>query len=193
MGSNMAPPYANIYMAEFESRFIYVHPLFQQYCRLWKRYIDDILLIWCGDIDSLLSFRQSINQSVNKLTFTIHYDSRSIPFLDTLVIIDEDGVLSTDLYVKPTDKNSLLLYTSCHPRHIKKALPKSQFQRINGIVSNNSQRSLRLNDMASKFRSRGYPDSLLDFHSNNMPPTAIRSNLVRWCSIPDPYLDKGLS
>ncbi|CAJ0940725.1 unnamed protein product [Ranitomeya imitator] len=179
MGSNVAPPYANIYMAEFESRFVYVHPLFQQYCRLWKRYIDDIFLIWCGDIDSLLSFHQSINQSVNKLTFTIQYDSRSIPFLDTLVIINEDGVLSTDLYVKPTDKNSLLLYTSCHPRHIKKALPKSQFQRINRIVSNNSQRSLRLNDMASKFRSRGYPDSLLDFHSNNTPPTAIRSSRQR--------------
>ncbi|CAJ0935795.1 unnamed protein product [Ranitomeya imitator] len=42
MGSNVAPPYANIFMADFESNFVYTHVLFQQFCPLWKRYIDDI-------------------------------------------------------------------------------------------------------------------------------------------------------
>ncbi|CAJ0930657.1 unnamed protein product [Ranitomeya imitator] len=68
MGSNVAPPYANIFMADFECKFVYTHVLFQQFCPLWKRYIDDVFLIWNGDLDSLLSFYQSIN-SARALTF----------------------------------------------------------------------------------------------------------------------------
>ncbi|CAJ0965268.1 unnamed protein product [Ranitomeya imitator] len=43
---------------------------------------------------------------------------------DTTIMIN-NGNIESDLYTKPTDRNSLLLYTSCHPQHIKKALPKS--------------------------------------------------------------------
>ncbi|CAJ0968878.1 unnamed protein product [Ranitomeya imitator] len=46
MGSNVAPPYANIFMTSFEEHFVYTHCLFQQYCIYWKRYIDDVFLIW---------------------------------------------------------------------------------------------------------------------------------------------------
>ncbi|CAJ0967736.1 unnamed protein product, partial [Ranitomeya imitator] len=179
MGSNVTPPYANIFMAEFESTFVYTHPLFQQYCLLWKRYIDDIFLIWKGDIESLMSFYHTTNQRFVKLTFTIQHDQRSIPFLDTLVVINDDRVLSTDLYVKPTDKNCLLFFTSCHPRHIKRSLPKLQFQRINRIVSDPSQRTLRLNDMASKFHDRGYPDTLLDCSMDTSSSNTSRSDIRR--------------
>ncbi|CAJ0928468.1 unnamed protein product [Ranitomeya imitator] len=179
MGSNVAPPYANIFMADFESNFVYTHPLFQQYCLLWKRFIDDIFLVWCGDIESLMSFYQYINQCVTKLTFTIHYDQKSISFLDTQIIVNEDGSLASDLYVKPTDKNSLLLFSSCHPHHIKKALPLSQFQRINRIVSESSQRTLRLKDMALKFQNRGYPDTLLKHSSEFSISRRVRDDTRR--------------
>ncbi|CAJ0925215.1 unnamed protein product, partial [Ranitomeya imitator] len=170
MGSNVVPPYANIFMADFESNF---------YCLLWKRFIDDIFLVWCGDIESLMSFYHYINQCVTKLTFTIHYDQKSISFLDTQIIVNEDGSLATDLYVKPTDKNSLLLFSSCHPHHIKKALPLSQFQRINRIVSESSQRTLRLKDMALKFQNRGYPDTLLKHSSEFSSSRRVRDNTRR--------------
>ncbi|CAJ0966487.1 unnamed protein product, partial [Ranitomeya imitator] len=42
MGSNMAPPYANIFMASFEETYVYTHSLFQKYSIYWKRYIDDV-------------------------------------------------------------------------------------------------------------------------------------------------------
>ncbi|CAJ0921235.1 unnamed protein product [Ranitomeya imitator] len=98
MGSNVAPPYANIFMADFEGKFVYTHVLFQQFCPLWKRYIDDIFLIWNGDLDSLFSFYDSINKSVDRLTFSIQHDRKSISFLDTLVTINDDRSLSTDLF-----------------------------------------------------------------------------------------------
>ncbi|CAJ0967909.1 unnamed protein product [Ranitomeya imitator] len=175
MVSNVAPPYANIFMAEFESKFIYTNVLFQQYCPLWKRYIDDIFLVWCGDLHSL----QSINTYVDKLTFSILYDQKSISFLDTLVIINEDRTLSTDLYVKSTDKNSLLLFTSCHPRHIKRSLYKSQYSRINRIVSDPALSSVRLDEMASKFRHRDYPDRFLDLSLGSSSSTTLQPKVNR--------------
>ncbi|CAJ0964962.1 unnamed protein product [Ranitomeya imitator] len=46
MGSNVAPPYANSYMALFEEEIVYPDPLFQAHCPFWKRYIDDVFCIW---------------------------------------------------------------------------------------------------------------------------------------------------
>ncbi|CAJ0927866.1 unnamed protein product [Ranitomeya imitator] len=125
------------------------------------------------------SFYQFINTCVDKLTFSILYDQKSISFLDTVVIINEDRTLSTDLYVKPTDKNSLLLFTSCHPRHIKRSLPKSQYSRINRIVSDPALRSVRLEEMTSKFRHRGYPDRLLDLSSGSSSSTTSQPKVNR--------------
>ncbi|CAJ0950132.1 unnamed protein product [Ranitomeya imitator] len=82
MGSNVAPPYANIFMADFECKFVYTHVLFQQFCPLWKRYIDDVFLIWNGDLDSLLSFYQSINSGQTYLLrlFLSHLCSDNLRF-----------------------------------------------------------------------------------------------------------------
>ncbi|XP_073441691.1 uncharacterized protein [Dendrobates tinctorius] len=157
MGSNVAPPYANIYMDFFEHNHIYPHPLFENQVALWKRYIDDIFLIWTGDITSLTSFFSDINNATDNISFTLHHSDHSINFLDTTVIINADHTLSTDLYTKPTDRNSLLLYSSCHPRHIKRSLPHSQHCRVDRIVSDSSTRDTRHIDMDKKFLARGYP------------------------------------
>ncbi|CAJ0946012.1 unnamed protein product [Ranitomeya imitator] len=58
MGSNMAPPYANIFMAAFEETYVYTHPLFQTHSVYWKRYIDDVFMIWRGERGSSPSVRK---------------------------------------------------------------------------------------------------------------------------------------
>ncbi|CAJ0943091.1 unnamed protein product [Ranitomeya imitator] len=80
MGSNVAPPYANIFMAAFEEKFVYTHHLFQQHCLYWKRYIDDVFLIWRGDEISLSQFFNEINLCIPNLTFSITKDSHSVSF-----------------------------------------------------------------------------------------------------------------
>ncbi|CAJ0921796.1 unnamed protein product [Ranitomeya imitator] len=49
MGSNVAPTYANIFMAVLEDKFVYSSILWR-HVRAWWRYIDDIFVIWevCG-------------------------------------------------------------------------------------------------------------------------------------------------
>ena len=48
------------------------------------------------------------------------------------------GVLSTDLFCKPTDTHQYLHKSSCHPRHTKKAIPYGQALRFRRIYSDES-------------------------------------------------------
>ncbi|CAJ0955525.1 unnamed protein product [Ranitomeya imitator] len=138
MGSHVAPPYAIAYMSSFEKDFVYTHSLFQAHSRIWRRYIDDIFCIWDGPIDSLIAFDKHLNNVWPELKFSLQYNLARISFLDTLISKTDEGGLSIDLFSKPTDRNSLLHYNSCHPPSIKNAIPKSQFQRVNRIVSDDT-------------------------------------------------------
>ena len=50
--------------------------------------------------------------------------SKTIKFLDVTVSITE-GIVETDLYVKPTESHQYLLPSSCHPFYRKKGIPYS--------------------------------------------------------------------
>ncbi|CAJ0968864.1 unnamed protein product [Ranitomeya imitator] len=161
MGSNVAPPYANSYMALFEEEIVYPDPLFQAYCPFWRRYIDDVFCLWTGTPQTLDLFFHTLNTAWPGLTFTMTSSTDSVSFLDTLVFRDESGILKTDLYTKPTDRNSLLHYHSLHPNATKKSIPRSQFKRVQRIVTDPTLLKTRTDEMYSKFRERGYPPDLL--------------------------------
>ncbi|CAJ0917920.1 unnamed protein product [Ranitomeya imitator] len=166
MGSNVAPAYANLYMDHFERTYVYPNSIFQQHALTWYRYIDDIFCIWKGDQTSLQGFFNTINEARPGLTFTLVQHNEEIAFLDTKILKDTSGNLNTDLFVKPTDCNSLLLYNSCHPRPTRDSLPRSQFKRVARIVSNSVTRNTRVQEMADKFKARNYPTRLLDLESS---------------------------
>ncbi|CAJ0966383.1 unnamed protein product [Ranitomeya imitator] len=162
MGSNVAPAYANLYMDRFERDFVYPNTLFQQYALLWYRYIDDIFCIWQSDHTSLTTFYNTINEIRPELKLSISHHMEAITFLDTKVCKDVHGSLTTDIYTKPTDRNNLLLYNSCHPKSTRNSLPQSQFKRVSRIVSNPTVRQSRLHEMSKKFEDREYPCTLLN-------------------------------
>ncbi|CAJ0934536.1 unnamed protein product [Ranitomeya imitator] len=179
MGSNVAPAYANLYMDRFERDFVYPDTLFQQHALLWYRYIDDIFCIWQGDHTSLTRFYNAINDIRTELKFSISYHMETITFLDTKVCKDIHGSLTTDIYSKPTDRNNLLLYNSCHPKSTRNSLPRSQFKRVSRIVSNHTIRQTRLQEMSKKFEDRAYPYTLLNTEMTKVlsetDPTSITS------------------
>ncbi|CAJ0919243.1 unnamed protein product [Ranitomeya imitator] len=161
MGSNVAPAYANLYMDRFEKEHVYADPIFQLHACTWYRYIDDIFCIWQGDLTSLLKFHANINAVRSELSFTLVHHDNEVTFLNTRVLKDINGYLTTDIYTKPTDCNSLVLYNSCHPKSIKNSLPRSQFKRVTRIVSDPPTRETRIQEMAQKFEARNYPTNLL--------------------------------
>ncbi|CAJ0929717.1 unnamed protein product [Ranitomeya imitator] len=149
-------------MDSFERNYVYPNPLFQTYNLCWLRYIDDVFCLWTGPQNSLDTFTNYLNTIRDELQFTLNYDNTQISFLDTLVMRGPNGTLNTDLFVKPTDSNSLLHYHSCHPTSIKHSLPRSQFKSVARIVSDPELLPARLDDMSLKFETRHYTRNLLD-------------------------------
>jgi hypothetical protein len=56
--------------------------------------------------------------------------------LDKLLITGWYGIMSTDIYNKPTDTHQYLSPQSCHPQHCTNSIPYSQALRIKRICSN---------------------------------------------------------
>ncbi|OCT84708.1 hypothetical protein XELAEV_18022864mg [Xenopus laevis] len=123
MGSNVAPAYANAFMARLEELHIYLDVDFARHCLAWWRYMDDVFVVWRGDVDSLQRFHDRINEVHPSISFSLIFDLQKIYFLDVLVYRDQGGHLHTSLFTKPTDRNQILYYTSYHPPHLKKIYP----------------------------------------------------------------------
>ncbi|XP_056409446.1 uncharacterized protein LOC130328055 [Hyla sarda] len=166
MGSNTAPTYANIYMAHFEEMYVYVSHHFRHVLGWW-RYIDDIFLIWSGGVSELLSFQDYLNDVITSIKFTLTHSYESINFLDVLVRV-ENGGLTTDLYIKPTDCNMLLKFESCHPRPMVNSLPFSQMLRARRITDTKDKLETALKRMTDNFAKRGYPRDLVQRHRTHV-------------------------
>ena len=161
MGSTFAPSLACLYMSDFEERFILhdSNPFINEICT-WKRYIDDILIIWQGDLEKTTDFLTWINSLDPYLKFTQHVSVNELPFLDLLITIRE-GKLETRTFFKPTDKNSLLKYESHHPKALRDNLPYGQFLRLRRNCSENAIYQTQSEDLMKKLKIKGYPSRMV--------------------------------
>jgi hypothetical protein len=83
---------------------------------LFIRYIDDVFLSWNKSEQELKNLLNEANQwhPNIKLDYII---SQSLPFLDVL-ITNQNGILSTSVYHKPTAEPYVIPFISDHPRHV---------------------------------------------------------------------------
>ena len=114
MGTKLAPSYANLFMTKFEENHIYTYHL---QLILWKRFIDDIFMIWPHGMNSLLEAIKHFNTVHPTIKFTSDISPTEIAFLDLLI------------YIKGTNFNSE------HPMSLKRSIPYSQFLRLKRIHS----------------------------------------------------------
>ena len=61
----------------------------------------------------------------------------------------------------PTDSRSYLLYSSSNPSHVNNSIPFSQFLRLRRLCSENSNSSLKSEEMCAFFDKHGYPASVV--------------------------------
>ena len=139
----MAPAYANIFMHDLESRLLDLAPV-KPY--LWLRYIDDIFMIWTAGKEQLQEFLEWMNQYHDTIKFTWDWSRKNVNYLDVRVI-NNNGVIETDLYTKPTDKHQYLFRTSCHPKGCKKSIPYAQALRLRRICSTSEAFEQRAADL----------------------------------------------
>ena len=125
MGTKAAVAIANIFMHYFETKHIYNNNDIPK-PHIYKRFIDDIFLIWTESRDSLTQFIDTLNTVHNSIKFTASISDTQIEFLDTKVLLI-NGILHTELFTKPTNAQAYLHRNSYHPNHIFKSLPYGDF------------------------------------------------------------------
>ena len=181
MGPAVSPSYANIFMGPLDEKMkalareieTDLDPIYA-----FKRFLDDIFMIWVGSPSSLFQFLEKINDLHPTMKFTysmtnpypcslpLPHDGfcqtpSSIPFLDTQVSV-QNGQLVTDLYRKETDRCQYLLPSSCHPQHITKNIPYSLAYRLVRICSQRETLLKRFEELKTFLLSRDYPPSIID-------------------------------
>ena len=136
--------------------------------------------IWSGlkSDEELQNFLSRANNLHPSIKFTHEISNATISFLDTSSSLSE-GILSTDLYSKPTDTNQYLLPSSCHPPHVTKSIPYSQALRIRRICSTDKSLKKRLGQLKNNLKRRGYKQNIIK-KSFNKANTISRSSLLQY-------------
>ena len=103
-------------------------------------------------LDELNGFKQYIK-------FTYEYSVENIPFHDLKVALN-DGKITTDLHVKPTDRHQYLHFSSAHPKHTKRSVVFSKTLCISRLCSlSESDFERNKEKMRSWFVKREYPEN----------------------------------
>ena len=172
MGTRVAPNVADIFMSFIDEEIIRRSNNFGELL-FYRRYLDDILMIFRGSNNNLHNFIQDINNIHPSIKFTLQHtrkpstddcgceESDHIPFLDTSLSLSECKI-NSDLYRKPSDRNQYLLPSSCHPPHCHQNIPFSLALRIIRICSKETERDLRLSELKEMLIARDYKKSLIN-------------------------------
>ena len=180
MGSPVSAVYANLYMEEFEEQAIATATYKP---KIWKRYVDDTFTVLGKDyVDAFL---QHLNSQQPTIRFTMEIEKdNTIPFLDTSVSRDSNGLLTTTVYRKPTHTDQYLAYDSHHPQSVKRAIVKCLYDRAKHLTSKPSAISEEKKHLSSVLVSNGYPPSFVRKLTKTTRPTAnIKgvSEVLRHC------------
>jgi hypothetical protein len=163
MGTPVAPPYSNIYVAACLEAVAKANC--EDWPRIYKRFIDDGFFIWERDEASLLDFLQLLNNTLPNINLTWQYSQTSIDYMDLTVTkcagTGADVRLKITTYQKPHNQYMYIPWFSFHRRGVFKGLVKAELQRY--AVTNTHLADFE--HMKALFMQRlvdrGYPVSIL--------------------------------
>ena len=143
-------------------------PLIHLLCRvepkIWKRYVDDTFTVLGKDyVDGFL---QHLNSQQPTIRFTMEIEKdNTIPFLDTSVSRDSNGLLTTTVYRKPTHTDQYLAYDSHHPQSVKRGIVKWLYDGAKHLTSKPSAQSLKKRNIYHRYLFR--TDILLHLYESS--------------------------
>ena len=157
MGSPVSVVVANIVMEHIEDLALSISPVPTVF---WKRYVDDVLTTVPADqVDGMLAHINSIDQNIQ---FTFEREQEHvIPFLDVMILHNDDGSLSTKVYHKPTHTDQYLQFSSHHPTAHKRAVVSTLLKRAASHCSMNSLVREERSYVKETLQQNGYPERFL--------------------------------
>lgn len=158
IGSHLGANYASTYMGVWENTLLNrsrKKPL------LYLRYIDDIIGLWTHGEEDLKEFHAIANSIHKNIEVDLRTSQSAIEFLDVL-ISQENGILSTDIYSKPTDRHLYLQQDSSHPYHTKRSIPYGLAIRAKRICSDTSKYEKQKETIIANMCKRGHNEKLVE-------------------------------
>ena len=155
MGTRVAPSYANIFMAQFEQKFVDIYKPHSPF--VWKRYIDLLHLdTWRRKVKKFHSPLKHLSP-YNKIHCRNFKRKKQFPRYYS----DQRKQHPIHHVVYKTDSHNYLRFESCHPYHLKKSLPFSLFLRVKRICTKTTDFFTNAKMIAFHCKRRGYPDNLI--------------------------------
>lgn len=161
MGSPLTLTIANCYMFFFEQDIL---KQITNSFGLYVRYIDDIFIIinwpsrhFIKEVDRWNTFDSNIKLAANI--------SQHANFLD-LHIENQDGILFTSVYHKPSYEPYYLPFNSIHPLHMKKNIPFTMLLRAIRYCSTFEAYQKERDQLKIALLSNQYPSQLIDQQFN---------------------------
>ncbi|CAF4707022.1 unnamed protein product, partial [Rotaria sp. Silwood2] len=174
MGSAFTLTLANIFMWKWERQTIL--PKLASH-EVYGRYIDDVFFTSNESEDKVKQILDAANNFHPniKLEYKI---GKSLPFLDVLVQ-NNNGILVSSLYHKPSAQPTVVSFLSDHPRHvfrnvIQTALTRAVRYSSTFEIFNNERRVIRLmflyNGYPSNYINQQFEKFFADYLSSISPP-----------------------
>ena len=184
MGTTFSVIYAIIFMIWLESPIVN-NPRFSQYIRLYKRFIDDLLLIWNGPTAILCEFRRAFARANENISLDWSgYESQE-EAIDPLMVTSERhqrvNYLDLDLarslrgtrkartfqisirpYRKPGNAYAYIPFNSFHGRHTFRGWVVAELLRLATHSSTPDTWLKETKVFYHHLRSRGYPSMFLE-------------------------------
>lgn len=159
MGTPFAVTAANAFMFYLEKDIV---TQYSPYLLVYKRFIDDIFVIWTGSRDILLQFLNALNNLNDRIKLTYDISESHIPFLDLSISIDHSKRrLLVSTFQKPLNKYLYIPFESFHPTSNKKAFIKGELMRYVRNSSTFEAFATTRQNFWRRLRIRGYPYKFL--------------------------------
>ena len=133
--------------------------------KVWKRFRDDVFVVWTHDIaklPSFLNYLSNIDHTENiKFSMQIADDVNELEFLD-LKIKCLNGKLSVDVYSKPTNSFTYVMPSTCYPMKSINKVPQGIALRLRRICDTTEKFESRADKCKNYLLARDYKPSLVD-------------------------------
>ena len=185
MGTNCAVSIANLYLKDTDRKLAAYSGV-----RLYKRYIDDVGLIFRGTENELKDFISYANTITTGIQFTAVYSKETLDILD-ITFYDDNFIIEFKTYQKAINRYLYIPPFSNHPPSTIKGFIKGELTRYKR--TNSKKETLKSIELQFHQRliDRGYKPQYLDRIFNPYPITTKNENnhgtKINKIIIPIPY------
>ena len=178
MSTKLAPAYANLFVGKLEEK---LKEFGKQHIMLWKRFIDDIFVIWTGSTSEFTTY--IINEIHPTIKFTYESSETELTFLDVTLYKSErfsrDQLLDVRTHIKPTNKQLYVHATSYHPPTTINAISKGEANRYLRTNSDDREFQNMKQRLTNRLLQRGYKHKQVLPHINSVKFNQRRQILSR--------------